>query len=180
MLLPRGPLSTPRGKHENTMLESLAEASTHGFPNSKDITVKAKVFVKSEGIIQKWSVQEIDKDDVVLQLEDQEKTVSKGWFVYDTTSQGFVQQQLDLFGEIEGGKTTSTVQVWRDILNPEVMMNCEVLRILLNWTTYCFSRNDELDLPAAQSKTWLADVALWQFCVQQNDPKRLPPAKRSK
>ena len=57
------------------------------------------------------------------------------------------------------------------------MMDGEALTVLLEWTTYGFSGEKELGLPASQSKTWLADRSFWQSWVKENEPQHIPPVK---
>ena len=52
-----------------------------------------------------------------------------------------------------------------------------VLTVLLEWTIYGFSGENELGLPASQSKTWLADRSSWQSWVKENEPQHIPPVK---
>ena len=41
-------------------------------------------------------------------------------------------------------RTTNSYKVWRDILNPEKMMDGEALTVILEWTIYGFSGETEL------------------------------------
>ena len=74
-------------------------------------------------------------------------------------------------------RTTNSYKVWRDILNPEKMMDGEALTVLLEWTIYGFSGEKELGLPASQSKKWLADRSFWQSWVRENEPQHIPLVK---
>jgi len=103
--------------------------------------------------------------------------VDESWFVFDANSNCWVLQQLGFFGDMAPKRTTNSFQVWRDILNPEKMMNGEALVVLLEWTIYGFSSEKELGLPASQSKTWLADRSFWQSWVKENEPQHIPPVK---
>ena len=89
-------------------------------------------------------------------------------FFYDTESMSFRLQQMGFFyGSYR--KRLTPFQQWRDLLNPDEMMMDEVLYILLAWTTYGHSQT--LGLPAALSKTWLADTDFWGCWVLENEPK---------
>jgi len=54
-------------------------------------------------------------------------------------------------------RTTNSIEIWRNILNPEKMMDGETLMVVLEWTIHWSSGNDKLGLPETQSKTWLVD-----------------------
>jgi len=82
--------------------------------------------------------------------------------VFDWTSDCLILQRLGFCGDMALKRTTNSIQVWRDILNPEKMMNGEALMNLFEWTIYRFSGEKKLGLPASQSNTWLADRSFWQ------------------
>jgi len=105
--------------------------------------------------------------------------VGKSWFVFDANSGSLFLQRLGFFGDMALKRTTNSYEVWRDILNPEKMMDGEALMVLLEWKMYGFSGEKKLGLLASQSKTWLADRSFWQSChgVNQNEPQLIPPVK---
>jgi len=76
-------------------------------------------------------------------------------------------------------RTTNSIEIWRNILNPEKMMDGEALMVLLEWTIHGSSGNDKLGLPEAQSKTWQVDRSFWQSWEQKNEPRLVPPGKCS-
>jgi len=100
--------------------------------------------------------------------------VDESWFVFDAHSGSLFLQQLGFFGDMALKRTTNLYKVWRDILNPEKMMDGEALTVLLEWTIYGFSGEKELGLLASQSKTWLADRSFWQSWVKENEPQHIP------
>ena len=65
--------------------------------------------------------------------------VDKSWFVFDANSGSSFLQRLGFFGDMALKRTTNSYEVWRDILNPERMMDGEALMVLLEWTIYGFS-----------------------------------------
>ena len=79
-------------------------------------------------------------------------------------------QRLGFFGDMALKRTTNSYDVWRDILNPEKMMNGEALMVLLEWTIYGFSGEKELGLPASQSKTWLTDRSFGSPGLRKTNP----------
>jgi len=70
---------------------------------------------------------------------------------------------------------TNSIEIWRNILNLEKMMDGEALMVLLEWTINGSSGIDKLGLPEAQSKTWLVDRSFWQSWEQKNEPRLVPP-----
>jgi len=101
----------------------------------------------------------------------------ESWFVFDANSGFLFLQRLGFFGDMALKRTTNSYKVWRDMLNPEKMMDGEALMVLLEWTIYGFSGKRELGLPASQCKTWLADRSFWQSWVNQNEPQHILPVK---
>jgi len=78
--------------------------------------------------------------------------VDESWFVFDVNSGSLFLQRLGFFGDMALNRTTSSYEVWLDILNPEKMMNGEALMVLLEWTIYGFSGGKKLGLPASQKE----------------------------
>jgi len=96
--------------------------------------------------------------------------VDDSWFVVDANSGCLFLQRLGFFRDMALKRTTNLYEAWRDILNPEKMMNGEALMVLLEWTIYGFSGEKKLGLPASKSKTWLADKSFWQSWDKENEP----------
>jgi len=88
-----------------------------------------------------------------------------------------VLQRLGFFSDIALKRTTNSIEIWRNILNPDKMMDGETLTVLLEWTILGNPSNDELGLPEAQSKTWLVDRSFWQCWEQNNEPQPVPLVK---
>jgi len=65
--------------------------------------------------------------------------VDESWFVFDANSGSLFLQRLGFIGDMALKRTTNSYKVWRDILNPEKMMDGEALTVLLEWTIYGFS-----------------------------------------
>jgi len=141
------------------------------------------VIVNTGGIAQQWRVSHIKiatGTSLTIKFENSEMTVDKSWFRFDTSLGSLVLQRLGFFGDIALKRTTNSFEVWRNILNPEKMMDGESLMVLLEWRIYGFSGEKKLGLPASQSKTWLADRSFWQSWVQKNEPQRITLGKCSK
>ena len=85
--------------------------------------------------------------------------VDVSWFVFDISIGSLV---LGFFSDTELKRTTNSIEVWRNILKPDKMMNGEALMVRLEWTINGSPSNDKLGLPEAQSKTWLVDRSFWQ------------------
>jgi len=90
--------------------------------------------------------------------------------VVDANSGSLFLQRLGFFGDMALKRTTNSYEVWRDILNPEKMLNGEALMVLLEWTIYGFSGKNKLGLPVSQSKSWLAGRSFWQSWVKETNP----------
>jgi len=74
-------------------------------------------------------------------------TVDKSWFTFDTNLGSLVLQRLGFFSEMVFKRTTNSIEIWRNILNPEKMMDGEALIVLLEWTIHGSSSKDKLGLP---------------------------------
>ena len=100
--------------------------------------------------------------------------------MFNSNSGSLLLQRLGFFEDKALKRTTTSYEVWRNILNPETMMDGEALMVLLEWTIYGFSDGQKLGLLVAQSKMWLADRSFWQSWVLNNEPQRIPPVKCGK
>jgi len=94
--------------------------------------------------------------------------------MFDINMGSLVLQRLGFFSNIALKRTTNSTEIWRNILNPDKMMDGEALTVLLEWTIHGNSSNDELGLPEAHSKTWLVDRSFWQSWEQRNEPYLCP------
>jgi len=131
---------------------------------------------------QLWKVSNIRKGTgttVTIKFEDREMTLDQSWFTCDTTQGPLSLQRLGFFRDRIHKRTTNSIEMWRNILNPEKMMDGEVLMVLLEWTIHGCSGKDKLDLPEAHSKTWLVDRCFWQSWEQKNKPPLVTPEKCS-
>jgi len=104
-------------------------------------------------------------------------TVDKSWFMFDINVGSLVLQRLGFFSDSALKRTTNSIEIWRNFLNPDKMMDGETLTVLLEWTIHGNPSNDELGLPEAQSKTWLVDRSFWQSWEQNNEPQPVPWGK---
>ena len=77
--------------------------------------------------------------------------VDQSWFTFDTNPGSLVMQRLGFFSNKAPKRTTNSIEIWRNILDPEKMMDGEALMVLLEWTIHGSSGNDKLGLPEAQS-----------------------------
>ena len=109
--------------------------------------------MKTGGVAQQWRVSNIKIATgtlVTINFENSAMTVDVSWFVVDATSGSLFLQRFDFFGDMALKRTTNSYDVWRDIPNPEKMMNGEALMVLLEWTNYGFSGETKKGLPASQ------------------------------
>jgi len=160
----------------------MALVPTQSFPETWQPTIGAPVTVYTGGDAQKWRVNHIKQGIgtlITIEFENSEMIVDKSWFVFDINVGSLVLQRLDFFSDIELERTTNSIEIWRNILNPEKMMNGEALTVLLEWTIHGSSSNDELGLPEAHSKTWLVVRSFWQSWDQKSHPQLVPPGKCS-
>ena len=58
-----------------------------------------------------------------------------------------VLQRLGFFSDMVLKRTTNSIKIWRNILDPEKIMDGEALMVLLEWTIHGSSGNDKLGLP---------------------------------
>ena len=138
------------------------------------------VIVKTGGVAQQCRASSIKIATgtlVTIKFENSKMILDESWFVFDANSGSLFLQRLGFFGDMALKLTTNSYEVWRDILNPEKMMDAEALMVLVEWTIYGFSGEKKLGLPASQSKTWLADRSFWQSWVKKNEPQHIPPVK---
>jgi len=150
------------------------------FPGNKDAQGRSIGDSKNGGVAQQWRVSNINIATgtlATIKLENSETIVDETWFVFDANSGSLFLQRLGFFGDMALKRTTNSYKVWRDILNPEKMMDGEALMVLLEWTIYGFSCEKKLVLLASQSKTWLADRSFWQSWVKEIEPQHIPPFK---
>jgi len=167
-------LCQPHG--QKSMLERLAAASKQSFSETRTPKVGALVIVKTGGVAQQWRVNNIKIATgtlVTIKFENSEMIVDESWFVFDANS----GSRLGFFGDMALKRTTNSYEVWRDILNPEKMMNGEALMVLLYWTIHGFFAEKKIGLLASHSKAWLADRSFWQSWVKENEPQHIPPVK---
>jgi len=103
--------------------------------------------------------------------------VDKSWFMFDINVGSLVLQRLGFFNNIALKCTTNSIEIWRNILNPDKMMDGETLTVLLEWRIHANPSNEDLGSPEAQSKTWLVDRSFWQSWEQNNAPQPVPIVK---
>ena len=165
------------------MPEKLAAVPKQSFPETWKPKIGASVIVNTGGVAQQWRVSHIKIATgtlVTIKFENSEMIADKSWYVFDKSLGSLVLQRLGFFEDMALKRTTNSFEVWRNILNPEKMMDGETLMVLLEWTIYGCSGKDKLGLLASQSKTWLVDRSFWQSWVQKNEPQRIPPGECSK
>jgi len=144
----------------NSMLEKIALVPRQSFPETWQPTIGTAVTVYTRGDAQIWRVYHIRQGigtSITIKHENSEMIVDKSWFMFDINMGSLVLQRLGFFSDIALKRTTNSIEIWRNILNPDKMMNGETLTVLLEWTIHGNPNNDELGLPEAQSKTWLVD-----------------------
>ena len=143
----------------------------------RPITAGAPVTIYTGGHPQIWKISHTGPDSgtsVTLKHENCVITVDKSWVTFDIQVGTLVLQRLGFFNESILKRTTNSFEIWRNIFNPDKMMNGETLTVLLEWTIHGSPKNDTLGLPMAQSKTWLVDRSFWQSWEQNNEPLPVP------
>jgi len=114
---------------------------------------------------------------ITLKYENCETTVDRSWLTFDINVGTLVLQRLGFFNDSILKRTTNSIEIWQNILNPDKMMDGETLTVLLEWTIHGSPSNDRLGLPKAQSRTWLVDRSFWQSWEQNNKPQPVPWVK---
>jgi len=161
----------------NSMLEKIASIPRQSFPETWLPTTGSPVTVYNGGEAQIWRVHNIRQGigtSITIKHENSEMIVDKSWFVLDTEIGSLVLQRLGFFRDIALKRTTHSIEIWRNILNPDKMMDGETLTVLLEWTIHGSPSIEKLGLPAAQNKTWLVDRSFWQSWEQNNEPPPVP------
>jgi len=147
-------------QEKETMLERMASVPIQSFPETRMPKIEEPVTVYTGNTAQRWKVNNIRKGTgttVTIKFEDREMTVDQSWFTCDTNQGPLSSQRLSFFRDIVHNRTTNSIEIWRNILNPGKMMDEEALMVLLEWTIYGCSGKDKLGLPEAHNKTWLVD-----------------------
>ena len=126
-------------QEQKTMLEKLALVPTQSFPETWKPKIGASVIVYTGGVAQQWRVNHIKiatGTSVTIKFENSVMTVDKSWCMFDTSLGSLVLQRLGFFGDMALKRTTNSFEVWRNMLNPEKMMDGKALMVLLEWTIY--------------------------------------------
>jgi len=163
-----------------SILETIVSIPRQSFPETWHPTVGTLITVYTGGDAQIWRVHHIRQGvgtSITIKHGNSDMTVDMSWIVFDINIGSLVLQRLGFFSDTELKRTTNSIEVWRDILNPDKMMNGEALMVLLEWTINGSPRNDNLGLPEAQSKTWLVDRSFWQSWEHNNEPQPVPWGK---
>jgi len=158
--------------------ETMLAVPIQSFPETRMPKIGELVTVYTGNTAQRWKFNHIRKGigtTVTIKFEDSEMTVDQSWFTFDTNRGSLLLQRLGFFSDIAHKRTTNSIEIWRNILNPEKMMDGEALI----WTIHGCSGKDKLGLPEAQNKTWLVDRSFWQSWEQKNEPQPVPPGKCS-
>ena len=143
----------------------MASVANQSFPETWKPKIGALVTVYTGDAAQQWRVIHIKTatgTSVTIKFENSEMTIDKSWFIYDTSLGSLVLQRLGFFGDEPLKRTTNSIEVWRDILHPEKMMDGKALMVLLGWTINGNPVKNKLGLPAPHSKTLLVDRSFWQ------------------
>jgi len=134
------------------------------------------VMVYTGGDSHKWMVSHIKQGigtSITIKYEHSEMIVDKSWFMFDTNIGSLVLQRLGFFSDNTLKRTTNSMEIWRNILNPDKMIDGEILTVLLQWTISGNPSSQELGLPKAQNTSWLVDRSFWQSWEHNNEPQLL-------
>jgi len=146
------------------MPEKLAAVPEQSFPETWKPKIGASVIVNTGGVAQQWRVSHIKIATgtlVTIKFENSETIVDKSWYVFDTSLGSLVLQRLGFFGDMALKRTTSSFEVWRNILNPEKMMDGEAFF----WFLVCYT--------ATQLATQLQQRCILVVCGNKEAWKRL-------
>jgi len=175
-------IGTCQTQEKETTLQTMASVPIQSFPETQMPKIGELVTVYTSNTTQQWRVNHIRKGistTVTIKLEDREMIVDQSWFTCDSNLGPLSLQRLVFFRDITHKRTTNSIKIWRNILNPDKMMDGEALMVLLEWTIYECSGKDKLGLPEAHNKTWLVDRSFWQSWEQKIKPQPVPPGKCS-
>ena len=129
-----------------TILEKMALVPIQSFPETWKPKIGAPVIVYTGGATQQWNVHHIKKGigaAITIEFEDSKMIVDKNWFTFDTNLGSLVLQRLSFFNDMVLKRTTNSIKIWRNILNPKEMMDSEALMVHLEWTIHGSSGNDK-------------------------------------
>ena len=87
----------------------------------------------------KWRVNHIKQGigtSITIKYENSEMIVDKSWFMFDISMSSLVLQRFGFFSNIALKRTTNSIEIWRNILNPDKMMDGKTLTVLLEWTIH--------------------------------------------
>ena len=115
-----------QAQEKETMLEKMALVLIQSFPE----TWKPPVRVYTGGAAQQLMVRHIKKGIgtvITIEFEDSEMIVDNSWFTFDINLGSLVLQRLGFFSDVILKRTTNSIEIWRNILNPEKMMDGEAL-----------------------------------------------------
>jgi len=160
-----------------SILEGIALTPQQSFPEMGPITAGTPVTIYTGGHAHIWKVSHTwpnSSTSVTIKHKNCVITVDKNWLTFDIEVGTLVLQRLGFFNDPILKCTTNSFEIWRNILNPDKMMDGDTLTVLLEWTIHGSPRNDTLGLPMAQSKTWLVDRSFWQSWEQNNEPLPVP------
>jgi len=116
------------------MLEKIASIPRQSFPETWLPTTGSPVTVYNGGEAQIWRVYHIRQGigtSITIKHKNSEMIVDKSWFVFDIEIGSLVLQRLGFFRDIALKRTTNSIEIWRNILNPDQMMDGETLTVLL-------------------------------------------------
>jgi len=163
-----------------SILEKITLIPRQFFPETWQPTIGTPVTVYTGVNAQIWKVYHIRPGigtSITLKHENSEMIVDMSWLMFDINIGSLVLQRLGFFHDSILKRTTNSIEIWRNIFNPDKMMDGETLTVLLEWTIHGSPSNNALGLPKAQSKTWLVDRSFWQSWEQNNEPQPVPWVK---
>jgi len=116
------------------MTKRMASVSNQSFPDTWQPTIGAPVAVCTGGDAHKWRVSHIKQvisTSITIKFEHSEMIVDKSWFMFDTNIGSLVLQRLYFFSDNALKRTTNSIEICHNILNPDKMMDGEILTVLL-------------------------------------------------
>jgi len=105
-----------------SILKKIALTLRQSFPEMGQITTGTPVTMYTGGDAQIWKVCHtrpgIDTS-ITLKYENCETTVDMSWLTFDINVGTLVLQRLGFFKDSILKRTTNSIEIWRNILNPD-------------------------------------------------------------
>jgi len=125
-------LNTMSQPPPGSILERIASTPRQSFPEMGQITTGTPVTIYTGGHAQIWNVCHTRPGigtSITLKYENCETTVDMSWLTFDINIGTLVLQRLGFFKDAIPKRMTNSIEIWRNILNPDKMMDGETLTV---------------------------------------------------